>query len=75
MYEQFFGLEARPFDLTPDPRFMYMTPQHARAVASIKFALMNRDSFVIVTGEIGIGKTTILNPCLTNSAPTLSPPG
>jgi len=61
MYEQFFGLEARPFDLTPDPRFMYMTPQHARAVASIKFALMNRDSFVIVTGEIGIGKTTILN--------------
>ncbi len=61
MYEQFFGLEARPFDLTPDPRFMYMTPQHTRAVASIKFALMNRDSFVIVTGEIGIGKTTILN--------------
>lgn len=38
-----------------------MTAQHARAVANCRFALMNRDSFVIITGEIGIGKTTILN--------------
>lgn len=64
MYEQFFGLNSRPFDLTPDPRFMFMTPQHSRAVANIKFALMNRDSFVIITGEIGTGKTTILNTVL-----------
>jgi type II secretory pathway predicted ATPase ExeA/pSer/pThr/pTyr-binding forkhead associated (FHA) protein len=40
---------------------MFMTPQHSRAVANVRFALMNHDSFVIVTGEIGIGKTTILN--------------
>jgi type II secretory pathway predicted ATPase ExeA/pSer/pThr/pTyr-binding forkhead associated (FHA) protein len=64
MYEKFFGLNSRPFDLTPDPRFMFMTPQHSRAVANIKFALMNRDSFVIITGEIGTGKTTILNTVL-----------
>jgi type II secretory pathway predicted ATPase ExeA len=69
MYEQHFGLTCRPFDLAPDPRFIYMTAQHSRAVANIKFALMNRDSFVIVTGEIGIGKTTILNTVLEGLGP------
>ena len=69
MYEQYFGLNSRPFDLTPDPRFIYMTPQHSRAVANIKFALMNRDSFVIITGEIGTGKTTILNTVLDELGP------
>ncbi|MGI9343455.1 MAG: AAA family ATPase [Gammaproteobacteria bacterium] len=64
MYEKHFGLDCRPFDLSPDPRFLFMTSQHARAVANIKFALMNRDSFVIITGEIGIGKTTVLNTVL-----------
>jgi type II secretory pathway predicted ATPase ExeA len=64
MYEQYFGLDCRPFDLSPDPHFLFTTEQHARAVANMKFALMNRDSFVIVTGEIGIGKTTVLNTVL-----------
>jgi len=64
MYEEFFGLRSRPFDLSPDPHFMFMTGQHARAVANIRFALLNRDSFVIITGEIGIGKTTIVNTVL-----------
>jgi type II secretory pathway predicted ATPase ExeA len=69
MYEQYFGLTCRPFDLAPDPRFLYMTSQHSRAVANIRFALMNRDSFVIITGEIGIGKTTILNTVLQELGP------
>jgi type II secretory pathway predicted ATPase ExeA len=69
MYEQHFGLTCRPFDLAPDPRFMYMTAQHARAVANMKFALLNGDSFVIITGEIGIGKTTILNTVLEQLGP------
>lgn len=69
MYEQHFGLTCRPFDLAPDPRFIYMTAQHARAVANMKFALLNRDSFVIITGEIGIGKTTILNTVLEELGP------
>jgi general secretion pathway protein A len=64
MYEKYFDLDCRPFDLSPDPRFLFMTSQHARAVANIKFALMNRDNFVIITGEIGIGKTTVLNKVL-----------
>ena len=61
MYEEYFNLSCRPFDLSPDPRFLFMTEQHSRAVANIKFALANRDTFVIITGEIGIGKTTVLN--------------
>ncbi len=69
MYEQHFGLNCRPFDLAPDPRFLYMTAQHSRAVANMKFALLNRDSFVIITGEIGIGKTTILNTVLQELGP------
>lgn len=69
MYEQHFGLTCRPFDLAPDPRFIYMTAQHGRAIANVKFALMNRDSFVIITGEIGIGKTTILNTVLAELGP------
>ena len=64
MYEKYFDLDCRPFDLSPDPRFLFMTSQHARAVANIKFALLNRDNFVIITGEIGIGKTTVLNKVL-----------
>ena len=64
MYEEYFGLSCRPFDLSPDPNFLFMTPQHSRAVANIRFALMNRDSFVIISGEIGIGKTTVLNAVL-----------
>lgn len=69
MYEQHFGLTCRPFDLAPDPRFIYMTAQHSRAVANMKFALLNRDSFVIITGEIGIGKTTILNTVIEELGP------
>jgi type II secretory pathway predicted ATPase ExeA len=64
MYEKFFGLTDRPFDLAPDPRFLFLTEGHARAVANMKFALMNHDTFVILSGEIGIGKTTVLNTVL-----------
>lgn len=69
MYEEFFKLQCRPFDLTSDPKFIFMTAQHARAVANCRFALMNRDSFVIITGEIGIGKTTILNTVIEELGP------
>jgi type II secretory pathway predicted ATPase ExeA len=64
MYEEFFHLTCRPFDLAPDPRFLYLTDQHSRAVANVRFALMNHDSFVVITGEIGTGKTTVLNAAL-----------
>ena len=64
MYEQHFGLEKRPFDQTPDSEFLYLSEQHGFALASMKFALARRDAFVIVTGDVGSGKTTILNRLL-----------
>jgi len=57
MYEGYFHLTSRPFDLAPDPRFLYLSAQHSRAAANVRFALMNHDSFVVITGEIGTGKT------------------
>lgn len=64
MYEGYFHLQCRPFDLAPDPRFLYLSAQHSRAAANVRFALMNHDSFVVITGEIGTGKTTVLNAAL-----------
>jgi general secretion pathway protein A len=64
MYDYFFQLNCRPFDLAPDPKFLFMTGQHSRAAANVRFALLNHDSFVVITGEIGTGKTTVLNAAL-----------
>jgi type II secretory pathway predicted ATPase ExeA len=64
MYDYYFQLNFRPFDLAPDPKFLFMTEQHLRAASNVRFALMNHDSFVIITGEIGTGKTTVLNSAL-----------
>ena len=64
MYLEQFGLSEKPFEQTPDSRFMYASEQHAYALASIRFSLAQRDPFVIITGEIGSGKTTLLNAVL-----------
>ena len=64
MYETFFKLKCRPFDLAPDPKFLYMTAQHNRATSNVRFALIDHDSFVVISGEIGTGKTTVLNQAL-----------
>ena len=61
MYIEHFGLRLRPFDISPDDRFLYLSDQHDRAIANIRFAIANKDCFVVITGEIGVGKTTILN--------------
>jgi general secretion pathway protein A len=60
MYEQFFGLRRLPFDLTPDPEFLYLTPQHQEALAGLTYAIMARKGFVILAGNAGTGKTTLL---------------
>ena len=61
MYLDHFKLSCRPFEETPDHRFLYLSPQHSRALANIEYALTTRDSFVAISGEIGMGKTTLLN--------------
>ena len=59
MYEAFYGLRDKPFNLTPDPRFLFLSDKHKEAFAHLLFGIKNRSGFVMVTGEIGTGKTTI----------------
>lgn len=64
MYNQFFGLRRDPFGLTPDPEFLYLTPQHREALAGLTYAILARKGFVVLTGNAGTGKTTLLTRIL-----------
>jgi type II secretory pathway predicted ATPase ExeA len=64
MYEMYFGLKEKPFTLTPDPAFLYMSRQHRRAVTALDYALLHGAGFALVTGEIGSGKTTLIRHLL-----------
>lgn len=59
MYESFFGLQREPFSIAPDPRFLYMSDKHREALALLNYGLTRGASFVLLTGEIGAGKTTV----------------
>ncbi|MFQ5429938.1 MAG: AAA family ATPase [Phycisphaerae bacterium] len=59
MYREFFGLKTSPFNNTPDPRFFFNTPEHEEALASLLYAVEQRKGFVLVTGEVGSGKTLL----------------
>lgn len=58
MYEEFYGLEERPFRKTPDPRFLYMSKEHSEALARMQYGVEERE-LVLITGDIGTGKTTL----------------
>lgn len=64
MYESFFGLTERPFDLTPDWRYLYLTPMHKEALSAIQYGVTARRGIVAVVGEAGTGKTTIVRASL-----------
>jgi general secretion pathway protein A len=64
MYTSFFGLRVAPFSVSPDPRFLYVTPGVKEALASLSYGLYNRKGIVLLTGEVGTGKTTIINKLL-----------
>src|SRR5258708_21196893 len=57
MYESYYGFTGSPFQLTPDARFFYGSRAHSRAIAHLTFGLSQGEGFVIVTGEVGAGKT------------------
>jgi general secretion pathway protein A len=59
MYETFFGLTESPFNVTPDPRFVYLSKHHQAALSAMKYGVDRRSGFIQVTGEIGAGKTTL----------------
>ena len=60
MYLDFFGLSEKPFNVTPDPRFLYLTPGHREALASMIYGIRERMGIVCLIGEVGTGKTTLL---------------
>jgi general secretion pathway protein A len=60
MYNEFFGLEDTPFTLTPDPRFIVFTPSYNEVLASLYYGLENAKGLIVLTGEVGTGKTTAL---------------
>jgi general secretion pathway protein A len=64
MYKKFFGLQASPFNPNPDPRFLFLTNAATEALASLAYGIRNRKGFLLLTGEVGTGKTTLLNRLL-----------
>jgi general secretion pathway protein A len=63
MYNLFFGFSESPFSLSPDPAFLYRSAQHEEALANLIYGVRNRKGFIVLTGEVGTGKTTMLE-CL-----------
>jgi general secretion pathway protein A len=61
MYESHYGLQEKPFNLTPDPDYLYMSPGHENAYTHLEYAIEESKGFVVVTGEVGSGKTTLIN--------------
>jgi len=64
MYEAFYGLRERPFELTPNPRFLLMTPRHREALTTLEYGLAGRTGIALLIGEAGTGKTTIVHAAL-----------
>ncbi len=61
MYYKFFGLKRNPFDIHPDPKFLYLSEKHREALSHLSYCVMLQKPFLLLTGDIGVGKTTILN--------------
>ena len=64
MYLQFFGLREAPFNPTPDPKFLFQSSRHREALAQLLYGVRERKGFIVLTGEIGTGKTTLLRTLL-----------
>jgi general secretion pathway protein A len=64
MYESFFGLREPPFSLTPDPRFLWLSETHREGLAALVYGITRRKGFLLLTGEVGTGKTTLLRAAL-----------
>jgi general secretion pathway protein A len=73
MYERYYGLQERPFDLSPNPRFLCFTPQHREALVQLQYGLAGRPGITMLVGEAGTGKTTLIRAALqaANGASTI----
>jgi type II secretory pathway predicted ATPase ExeA len=72
MYEKFYGLKERPFQLLPDPSFLYMSKAHSVALTLLRYSIQNRQGFTVISGEVGCGKTTLINRLLDEVDQTLT---
>jgi len=68
MYKSYFGFDEAPFSITPDPKFIYMSQRHEDALAHLKYGLFETNGFVLLTGEVGTGKTALCR-CLLDQLP------
>ncbi|MFK7912625.1 MAG: XrtA/PEP-CTERM system-associated ATPase [Pseudomonadales bacterium] len=66
MYEEHFGLTAKPFQLSPDAAFFYPSKEHKRALSFLEYGLSQADGFIVITGDVGTGKTTLVHTLLRN---------
>lgn len=64
MYREFYGLRANPFNVNPDPRYLFLTRHTEEALACLTYGIQSRKGFVLLTGEVGTGKTTLINKLL-----------
>ena len=64
MYEPYYGFAEKPFSLTPDPKYLYRSESHANAFELLQYAIDRREGFVVITGDIGTGKTTVCRALL-----------
>lgn len=71
MYPEFYGFAEKPFNVTPDPRFLYMSAHHQEALAILTYGVRERKGFIVLTGEVGSGKTTLVHTLLDRIEPTV----
>src|SRR5512144_3209224 len=64
MYRDYFGFKEKPFNITPNPRFVFLSKNHKEAFAHLLYGIENHSGFIVLTGEIGTGKTTVLRTLL-----------
>jgi type II secretory pathway predicted ATPase ExeA len=72
MYESFFGLTGKPFTLLPDADFLYMSKRHKRAINLLEYATMSQSGFMVISGEVGAGKTTAIRHYLKHLGPDVT---
>ena len=74
MYTEFYGLKGEPFLLTPDHEFYFESRVHAQAMAHLMYGLKRGEGFIVITGEVGAGKTTVSAIYVRVSVPAMSSP-